>query len=132
MPQKLAILWLKSQDASFPLATEPVRYVPEEFVSSFVKYCAGVTGYPVVLAPSVGDSVEGNYLGLYRVLVGVWGKHTAHFMTVFGYGAVRYEYLWHHLTVCPYFPDDLVAQKYKTFCYINTFAKNEVRWSVVV
>src|SRR5712692_10199385 len=85
----------------------------------FVKYCAGVTGYPVVLAPSVGDSVEGNYLGLYRVLGGVWGKHTAHFMTVFGYGAVRYKYLWHHLPVCPYFSDDLVAQKYKTFCYMG-------------
>src|SRR5437870_8326561 len=65
------------------------------------------------------EPVEGNYLGLYRVLVGVWGKHTAHFMTVFGYGAVRYEYLWHHLTVCPYFPDDRVAQKYKTFCYMS-------------
>src|SRR2546428_12694468 len=83
-------------------------------------HCAGVTGYPVVLAPSVCDSVEGNYLGLYRVLGGVWGKHTAHFMTVFGYGAVRYKYLWHHLPVCPYFSDDLVAQKYKTFCYMST------------
>src|SRR2546428_445636 len=69
-----------------------------------------------VFLTAPGAFIDEEFFAYDGVLEGVWGKHTAHFVTVFGYGALRYKHLGHHMTVCPYFSDDLVAQKEKTFC----------------